>query len=306
MAAPAPPLSLADKRAALAAVARGGAPIRALNAVRKHLSTIKGGHLALAARVPVTVLCLSDVIGDDPATIGSGPFSGDPSRYAGALATLLDSGAGADAAVAPARAFLEAGARGEHAETPKPGDPRLAHVTFVAVAGPARVADEARRAAERRGLDVRTLWRDTERDVTELADVVLDQVARERPGAAPERGRVHVGNGEPTIRVPAGAGRGGRATHLALLVARGLAALPEDVRGRVAFLAAGTDDRDGSAPASGAAVDGWTWGQAAARGVDPASALGAWDSASALAAASDLVSGPGTSNLLDLHLLVVT
>jgi glycerate 2-kinase len=306
LAAPAPPLSLADKRALVAAVARGGAPIGALNAVRKHLSAIKGGRLALATSIPIAVVCLSDVVGDDPATIGSGPFSGDPSRYANALAAVADSGAASDPATAPARAYLEAGARGEHPETPEPGDPRLDHVSFHVVAGPAYVAEEARRAAARAGLDARTLWRDTESDVAALATLVLERVARERMAGAPARARVYVGNGEPVIRLPENAGRGGRATHLGLLVARGLAALPEDERGRIAFLAAGTDDRDGSAPASGAVVDGWTFGRSATRGVDPEVALRAYDSAAALEAAGGLVIGPGTSNVLDLHLLVVT
>jgi len=89
-------------------------------------------------------------------------------------------------------------------------------------------------------------------------------------------------------------------------MARGLAALPADLRGRVTFLAAGTDDRDGDTPVSGGLVDGTTWSRIGAAGVDPQRALGRWDSYTALAAAGDTVTGPGTSNLLDLHLLVVT
>ena len=103
--------------------------------------------------------------------------------------------------------------------------------------------------------------------------------------------------------LPAAAGRGGRATHLALLVARELAELPAPLRSRVAFLAAGTDDRDGNTDVSGAIVDGTTWERARARGLDPAAALRAYDSLPVLAAIGDTLRGPGTSNLLDLHLL---
>jgi glycerate 2-kinase len=298
---PAAGLTLEEKRAATGAVSRGGVAIGALNAVRKHLSAIKGGRLALESRAPVTVLALSDVIGGEPATIGSGPFSPDPTTYADALAAVAAAQAELPRA---ARLHLERGLRGELAETPKPGDARLAHVTWTAIAGPERVPAEARRAAEARGLQVGVLAHDVEDDVDALAAVYLDR-ARKEAGSdgAP---RVLVGNGEPTINVGADAGKGGRSTHLALAMARGLAALPAELRERVAFLAAGTDDRDGDSPVSGGLVDGTTWTRIGAAGVDPQRALGRWDSYTALAASGDTVTGPGTSNLLDLHLLVLT
>jgi hydroxypyruvate reductase len=299
MCAPAPPLSLGDKRAAVAAVARSGAAIAGLNAVRKHLSAVKGGQLALETPVPVTVLALSDVVGDDPAVIGSGPFSADPSTYAEALAA-----AGSSELPPVARAMLEAGARGERPETPKPGDPRLGHVDVRVLAGPTRVLDEARAAATRRGLAVDTLWTDTEDLVDDLAERAFARLTAELQRSGPPRALI--GNGEPSIRVPSTAGRGGRATHLALLVARALASLPDEDRTRVAFLSAGTDVRDGSAPVAGAAVDGGTCARAAEAGVDAAAAARNLDSFTALAAAGDTVSSPGTSNLLDLHILVVS
>jgi len=301
MCAPAPGLTLEEKRAATGAVSRGGAAIGALNAVRKHLSAIKGGRLALESRAPVTVLALSDVVGGEPATIGSGPFSPDPTTYAEALAAVEL----AKADIPPvARLHLERGLRGELTETPKPGDPRLSHVTWTAVAGPDRVPAEALRAAEARGLRVGVLSRDAEEDVETLTAAYLDRALHE--AGAGGAARVLIGNGEPTIKVGADAGKGGRSTHLALAVARGLATLPEAMRGRVAFLAAGTDDRDGDTPVSGGLVDGTTWARITAAGMDPQRALDRWDSYTALAAVGDTVTGPGTSNLLDLHLLVVT
>jgi hydroxypyruvate reductase len=301
MCLPAPGLTLDDKRAATGAVMRGGAAIGALNAVRKHLSAIKGGRLALESRAPVTVLALSDVIGGEPATIGSGPFSPDPTTYADALAAVTQTGARIPDV---ARAYLERGLRGEHPESPKPGDPRLAHVTWTAIAGPDRVPAEAKRAAEARGLSTAVLSRDAEEDVDVLVTAYLDRALHEAGQDGPAR--VLIGNGEPTIKVGEGAGKGGRSTHLALAMARGLAQLPPERRARVAFLAAGTDDRDGDTPVSGGLVDGTTWGRIAAAGVDPQKALDRWDSYTALAAVGDTVTGPGTSNVLDLHLLVVT
>ncbi|HSZ83204.1 MAG TPA: DUF4147 domain-containing protein, partial [Polyangia bacterium] len=300
MCAPAPGLTLDDKRATTGAVMRGGASIGMLNAVRKHLSAIKGGRLALESRAPVTVLAISDVIGGEPATIGSGPFSPDPTTFADALASVAQTGAFIPDV---ARAHLERGASGALPETPKPGDPRLGHVTWTAVAGPERVPAEALRAAEARGLRAGVLSHDAEDDVDALAAAYLERAHHE--AGAGGAARVLYGNGEPTIKVGDGAGKGGRSTHLALAVARGLATLPAALQRRIAFLAAGTDDRDGDTPVSGGLVDGTTWARIRAAGLDPQRALERWDSYTALAAVGDTVTGPGTSNVLDLHLLVV-
>src|SRR5262249_28575674 len=113
--APAWGLTLGEKRAATGAVHAAGADIRTLNTVRKHLSALKGGRLALATRAEVVALVLSDVLGDDLATIGSGPVSPDPTTFADALAIAR----GAPGVPARALDVLAAGARGEHPETPK-------------------------------------------------------------------------------------------------------------------------------------------------------------------------------------------
>jgi glycerate 2-kinase len=286
-------LSLEDKRDTAKAVARSGVGIAALNAVRKHLSAIKGGKLALSTQAPTLVLALSDVIGNDPGTIGSGPFSPDRSTFAEALALVepLEH-------EVPMRALdhLRRGSRGEIAETPKPGDARLAHVDYRIVAGPERVADEARRVVQDER-QVAFLSSNIEKPVPELALAYGERARREvLAGGSP---RVLVGHGEPTI-VVSGNGKGGRATHLALMVAREISGLA-----KVAFLAAGTDDRDGSSDASGAVVDGDTWARAEARGLDPSGALLRFDSGTTLAALGCLVRGPQTSNLLDLHLFAI-
>jgi hydroxypyruvate reductase len=292
LAVPANGLCLDDKRTTSRAVARAGAGITELNSVRKHLSAIKGGQLGLRARVPTVVLALSDVLGNDPSTIASGPFSPDPTSFGQALAVVERL-----APTAPARAVahLQKGAAGHTPETPKPGDPRLRHVAFRLIAGPERVVEDAQRVVLGRGLCFDVLSAGTESSVDDLALAYGRRAQRE--AISPTPGRVLVGNGEPSI-VVRGTGHGGRATHLALAVAheiRGLA--------RVTFLAAGTDDRDGSTQASGAAVDGTTWARAEASGLDPAGALARFDSEPPLRALGCLVHGPGTSNLLDLHLL---
>jgi glycerate 2-kinase len=310
---PADGLALEDKLAAVSAVAAAGAPIGELNCVRKHLSAIKGGQLAQLARGPVLVLALSDVIGNDPATIASGPFSPDPTSHADALA-VLDARAGGrpldplrSSHLAAARAHLQAGARGLRPETPKPG-PAFDDVAHHVIADPGHVAAAAGRAAQVRGWRTEALWRDTTLTVEALAGYVLAQAERlASAGLAPGVTAAAIGNGEPTIDLTAASpplGTGGRATHLALLVARGLADLARrHPRTSLAFLAAGTDDRDGSSDASGAVVDGDTWAQAAALGLDAQAALEHADSATLLAARGALVRGPCTSNLLDLHVL---
>ncbi len=303
--APADGLAWEDKRDAIAAVARAGATIRELNIVRKHLSAIKGGRLGLETTAPIAVRALSDVIGDDPATIGSGPFSPDPSRFTEAIAVVERLGAKLPAAV---RAHLDRGARGEIPDTPMPASGALAHVDYRVLAGPARVVDEARAAIARAGCSTGTLALDVEDTVEVHAAAIGARVRRELDDAPASSGgapRILVGNGEPRVVLPASAGRGGRATHLALLVARELAELPEALRSRVAFLAAGTDDRDGNTGVSGGIVDGTTWQRARAQGLDPAAALRAFDSLPVLASIGDTVRGPGTSNLLDLHLLLL-
>jgi hydroxypyruvate reductase len=297
LAAPAAGLSLEDKRRCTAAVARAGASIFELNAVRKHLSSIKGGQLGAATQVPVRVLALSDVVGDDPATIASGPFCADPTRFADAL-RIVDDLVPPTGQLASARAHLARGAAGALPETPKPGDPRLAAIEHQILAGPGRVGAEARALIEGRGLPAGLLSRDIEAPVAALAQAYAERAAEERAAGGPPR--VLIGNGEPRIELPARPGRGGRCTHLALLVARSIAGLAG-----VAFLAAVTDDRDGNSPAAGAVVDGQTWPRAVAEGLDPEQALLGFDSAGPLEALGCLLPPHGTSNLLDLHLMAV-
>lgn len=261
--APADGLGFDDKAGAVAAVMRGGATIQRLNALRKHLSALKGGRLAaLLSPAPVRVLVLSDVPGDDLSTIASGPFAPDPTTYGDALAALAEA---AGPVPAPARAHLEAGARGEREETPKPGDPRLAHVQHRLLAGPVHLARAAAEAARARGFEAEADPEPLRGDVAAVAARLASWV---RANAGRGRRLLALG-GEPTIRIPPGAPApdGGRAQHLALLSAAAIAGAP------AAVLAAGSDGRDGPTEQAGAVVDGTTHDAARAAGVDLAAAL---------------------------------
>ncbi len=291
---PAGDLSLDEKRQTVREVSRAGANVTELNTVRKHLSAIKGGQLGLATQAPTLVFALSDVVGNDPGTIASGPLSPDPTTFAQAVALVEKL-----APNAPLRAleYLRRGAAGAISETPKEGDPRLAHIDYRLLAGPERVSDEARHVALSKGFATDAISHNTESPVQDLAGAYGERAREEARRRGPAR--AFIGNGEPTI-VVAGHGKGGRATHLALLMAREISGVRE-----ASFLAAGTDDRDGSSDASGAVVDGSTWTRAENAGLDPAGSLERCDSETPLKALGCLVRGPGTSNLLDLHLLLI-
>jgi glycerate-2-kinase len=295
--APADGLSAAEKADAVAAVMRAGATIQRLNAVRKHLSALKGGRLgARLAPAPVSVLVLSDVPGDDLSSIASGPFAPDPTTYADALAAAAAAGAAVPAA---ALAHLEAGARGERDETPKPGDARLSSIVHHLLAGPVHLARAAAEAARARGLDATASPAPLTGDVVEVADRLA---AWARANAGHGRRLLALG-GEPTVRVPEGASApdGGRAQHLALLAARAIEGLP------AAVLAAGSDGRDGPTEQAGAVVDGGTAAAARAAGVDLDAALAAGRSGPAcLALGAALPRVDTGTHLCDLVLVAVS
>lgn len=256
--APAEGVTFTDKVEAQMALMRAGATIAELNALRKHLSRLKGGQLAAQlAPAEVRVLVLSDVPGDDLSTIASGPFAPDPTTFAGALRAVEARGAAVPGTV---RTRLERGARGEIPETPKPGDARLARVTHRLLAGPVDLARAAGDAARTLGYDVEVSPAPLSGDVSEVA-ARLAEWARKHAGTGK---RMLAMGGEPTIVVPPGARHpdGGRAQALALLAARAIAGLP------AAVLAAGSDGRDGPTDQAGAVVDGRTAEEAAGAGVD--------------------------------------
>jgi len=291
--APAPPVTLAEKREVTRLLLAAGAPIGELNAVRKHLSRFKGGQLARAAwPARVLTLALSDVIGDPLDVIASGPTAPDPTTFRDALDVLRARGLGARAP-ASVRERLEAGRRGALEETPKPGDRVFERVENVVVGNNALVTDAALAAADRLGYRAELLTRALEGEARQVA---RDLVARAR--RLPPRACLIAG-GETTVTVR-GRGRGGRCQELALAAALELS--PDEP---LTVLAAGTDGTDGPTDAAGAIVDAGTVGRARAAGADPRRALDDNDAHPLLATSGDLlVTGPTNTNLLDLYVVL--
>jgi hydroxypyruvate reductase len=293
--APVEGVTLAEKQVVTRLLLGAGATINELNAVRKHLSRLKGGQLARAAApARVVTLALSDVVGDPLDVIASGPTAPDPTTYADALEVLARRGVLASVP-RPVREHLEAGARGERAETPKTGDPMWERVENVVIGNNALVTEAALGEARRLGLRPLLLTRQLQ---GEARDVGPDLVRRARALPAPA---CVIAAGETTVTVR-GHGRGGRCQELALA-----AALEIGLNEPLTLLAAGTDGTDGPTDAAGALVDGATTrGDATAPGRARA-ALADNDSYSFLAAAGDLiVSGPTNTNLLDLYVALHT
>lgn len=287
--APADGVELADKQAVTRALLHAGVDIGTLNTVRKHLSRVKGGGLARAARgaAGLWTLVLSDVVGDDLATIGSGPTVADPTTFADAIAVLGRHLPG-DEVPASVRAHLAAGS----AETLKPGDPLLTRSRVQVLAGNRTAVEAAAAAARRLGYRTCIVDEPLAGDAAAAGRALVGRL-----DAEPDDGPVAViTGGETTVQVVRG-GLGGRSQQLALAAALALAGRPGVV------LAAGTDGVDGPTDAAGALVDGETARRLRVAGVDPAVALAATDSHRALDAVGALVrTGPTGTNVADVAL----
>lgn len=296
-------ITLEDKQATTTLLLRGGADIAALNTVRKHLSSVKGGQLAAACRGRTLALAVSDVVGDDLSVIGSGPTVPDPSTFADALRVLAHHG-GLPAFPAAVVGLLEAGAQGQAAETPKPGD-AWEHRTATRLIGSRRDAiDGAAAAAAAAGYDVSVVPEPIVGEAREAGPRLVRLLDARWPagaGVSGERPRCLIAAGETTVTVR-GKGRGGRNQELVLAAAREL-----ERRGRAcALLSGGTDGIDGPTNAAGAMADHTTLARAAARGLPgPARFLDDNDAYAFFEALSDLViTGPTDTNVGDVQLLL--
>jgi hydroxypyruvate reductase len=293
---PAAGLSLAALQATTDLLLRSGASIQELNAVRKHLSAVKGGGLARAA-APAAVLdlVLSDVVGSPLDVIASGPAAPDPTTYADAAGVLTRYGLW-DQVPEPVAAHLRAGLAGGRPETPKPGDPLFERVAHVIVGSNAHAAEAAVARASALGLNAPLLSTYVEGEAREVGRV-LAALARElatsgRPVARPA---CLVLGGETTVTVR-GDGLGGRNQEVALGAVVGLAGLPD-----VLVLGAATDGGDGPTDAAGAWADGTTLARAQALGLDPHAFLARNDAYHFFAPLGDLsITGPTLTNVNDL------
>jgi glycerate-2-kinase len=295
--APLPGLTLAELRTTTELLLRSGAEIAELNCVRKHLTAVSGGRLLAATRARrVFVLVVSDVLGDDLGTIGSGPCAADPTTFAAALAVLERRALLAQ--VPPAvREQLEQGVAGRRPESLKADDPALTRVRSVLLASNRDALAAASRCARSRGLEVRIVTGELRGEArvlgARLAALSLALLRR-------DRATLLLAGGEPTVTVR-GAGRGGRAQELALA-----AALALHGEAGVALLAAGTDGSDGPTDAAGAFADGATIARGAAAGLDARALLDSNDAHTFFAREGGrFITGPTGTNVMDLVLVRV-
>lgn len=299
--APAPPVTLEDKQETTRLLLACGAGIHEINAVRKHISLLKGGQLArLASPAGVLSLLLSDVIGDDLDVIGSGPTAPDASTFASARAVLVKYQL-EDRVPRSVSERLRLGAAGQLPETPKASDEIFCKVQNVIV-GSNRLAVEAAAARAReigfRPVVLSTFIEGETREVARVhAAVAKEILASGRPARPPV---CVISGGETTVTLR-GSGLGGRNQEFALAAAIDLDGLPG-----VVLLSAGTDGTDGPTDAAGAIADGHTLRRARALGLDAAKHLAANDSYRFFEPLGDLIrTGPTNTNVMDIRLLLV-
>jgi hydroxypyruvate reductase len=288
LAAPAPGLTLADKQEVNRQLLASGAPIGEMNCVRKHLSALKGGRLAARAH-PARLLSLviSDVPGDDPATVASGPTVADPTTAADARAIIARCRLKLPGHV---EAFLAT----PEAETPKPGDPRLVRAETRLIAAPALSLAAAAALARSEG------W--TVVDLGDRVEGEAREVARDHARLAlAQRGRTVVLSGGETTVTLKGKGRGGRNSEYALALAIALAGAPG-----ISAIACDTDGIDGSEDNAGALIGPDTLARARALGLDPQAFLDDNDAYGFFSALGDLVvTGPTLTNVNDFRAILI-
>ncbi len=298
---PAPPagISLKDKQQTTKLLLRSGATIQEMNAVRKHLSRVKGGQLAAATPARVASVILSDVIGNDLGTIGSGPTSPDPTTFHEAW-TILERYGVTMRLPMSVRRRMEAGLNRSVAETPKAGDALFRRVQNVLIGDNQAAVDAVARCAEGQGLHTLVLSTTVTGETREIAKVfgamAREIVARGRPSRLP---CCVVAGGETTVTVR-GQGQGGRAQEFALAAALEIAGLP-----KVWVAGFATDGTDGPTPAAGAVVNGGTVARAQRGKLDLRGALLANDAYPIFKQLNGhIMTGPTGTNVNDLYVLL--
>ncbi len=295
---PAPGVTLADLRALTEALLRCGATINELNALRKHLSQVKGGQFArLAQPARVVSLILSDVLGSPLDVIASGPTAPDSTTFADALRLVARYRLEGQLPQSIVQ-HLQRGAAGEFSDTPKAGDPLFERVLNLVVADNRIACEAAEAEAERLGYRTILLSTTVQGEAREVGVDLARQAQRIVTRGEPEPTALIAG-GETTVTIR-GNGKGGRSQELALAAAGLLAGLDPAV-----LLSAGTDGTDGPTDAAGALVDTTTLARAAARGLDPETFLANNDSYHFFQTLGDLIiTGPTNTNVNDLMVLL--
>ena len=294
-------LSLQDKQQTTQALLNCGARIHEVNAIRKHISRVKGGRLAKLAH-PSTVLSLilSDVIDDSMDNIGSGPTAPDSSTFADCLSIIEGYGVG-ELIPVPVRSLLKKGAAGEIEDTPKAGDPIFQKVQNLLIGNNQSALVAAKEKAEALGYNTLVLSSSIEGEARKVA---MDHVVLARDVLSGSR-RIQrpaciISGGETTVAIQ-GNGLGGRNQEFALVAAIGIDGLEE-----VVVLSGGTDGTDGPTDAAGGIVDGTTVQRGRDKGLDAQDYLKRNDSYPFLKTVGDLlVTGPTLTNVMDLRLILI-
>ena len=296
---PAGGVTLADLQVTTSRLLRAGADISALNAVRKHLSAVKGGRLASAAAGCTVALVVSDVVGDNLAVIASGPTVADPTTYADALAVLERFGGTGSYPRTIVEALRE-GVDGGRPDTPKSGSVGLARAETRIVGAQRDALEGARREALSRGYHVSVEPEAVTGEARLAARAVLDRVRAHAAACLPKV--CLLSGGETTVAVT-GTGTGGRNQELALALAGSLA----DVPAAVVVASVGTDGIDGPTDAAGAMVDNTTVSRGHAAGLgDPGPFLSDNNAYAYLQAVGDLVmTGPTGTNVGDIQVVMI-
>ena len=295
---PVPPLTPAELRSAARRLLASGAPIQAMNTIRRHLSAVKGGRLAAATRPEgFLTLAISDVVGDTPWDVASGPTVPDPSTFRSACEVARRYQLW-DRLPRGVRRLLRSGAAGQIPETPKPGAPLFRVGEFAFAATNRDAIRGAAAAARKKGFRP---WVLSDRVVGSTVEMgrlhgeVLAALARSRSARA--RPVCLLSAGETTVVLGRSHGRGGRNQEFALAAAAPLAGVRS-----VELLSIGTDGVDGPTDAAGGQVYGGTVRRARAAGIDIASVLERHDAYPALVRIGGLVrTGPTGTNVMDLH-----
>ncbi len=298
---PAEGVSLDDLRETTDALLRSGATINEMNALRKHLSQVKGGQLARRAHhAQIISLILSDVIGSPLDTIASGPTAPDSTTFSNAW-SVIERRRLQDLLPAPVRHFIQRGVRGEILDTPKADDPIFARVQNVIIADNAMACDAAIHAAKERGFNPLLLSAFVQGEAREMAKVfaaIAEEIAHSNHPAA--RPACVIAGGETTVTVR-GSGKGGRNQELALAAAIEIAGMED-----VVIMSAGTDGTDGPTDAAGAIADGTTLARAEKLGLDAHAFLSNNDAYNFFKPLDDLIiTGPTNTNVNDVMMVLV-
>lgn len=295
MSLPAPGLSLDDKRIVTQGLLLSGAPISEMNCLRKHLSAVKGGRLALAAwPAPVHALLVSDVPGDDPAIIASGPTVADGSSNHEALEIIRRYKLEVPFAIIQ---FLKR----QSEETPKPGDPRLSRSTMSIITRPAEALAAAAETARRAGVTPILLGDAIEGEAREVARAMAGMaLSSARLGMPAQPPCVLLSGGECTVTVR-NRGQGGPNGEFALALALAL-----EGRNNISAIACDTDGMDGMSGGAGAIILADSLARARAKNIDPRAILAHNDSSGFFSPLEDLIiTGPTRTNVNDFRAVFI-